>query len=623
MSKPSLAKQAAPKARAVTGPGNVVGGAVVGPWALKMPNEPVTHYPKGRPNVPRRNGALVAETGSASGAPQVTRAAAKPCKQCEATHGPKWTSCVHKVGAKGSAANPYAVCTTSVGSQQERKREAAKAVKKNGSMHFVARFKEAAADVAGKGKRFRVTMLQEGLGNFGDAFYYTSDAIKSAPPIFEGKKFMINHPSESEEVDRPERDVRDISGYFENCAAEPTDDGRVALMGDLVVAGDPSDPTDAFKRERVLILESIDFQKKHPDQDLVALSINAGGDYDTTPIEQFIASGQFSDACKAKLLEAVQRGVTEIRPVRAMTTASSCDLVTTAGAGGSINQLLEGGKDKMAKQAKQAKEAKEKHEGEAHEAETHHEAEGEGEDGMGAGADGGDADGQTGEHPDAEQDKSLIAKMLAKYLGDGFTDQDHEAAKQAYESAKGMGFDDKHAEAIAAHEVAKMRAGGGMHQTEAHHEAEKQEGEAHEAGYDGVTDVHGKASVGSAGSAKDMQKNKESARKAAQGGSDVVKLTARVAFLESELEKSRLEKHVDVKLRESKLPMAASKKFRECVKNIKTVAEFDKSLAIFKEAYGLRGEAQTEGGFILGAEKQGGVDGDGTAGLDFSDCVAE
>jgi hypothetical protein len=68
--------------------------------------------------------------------------------------------------------------------------------------------------------------------------------------------------------------------------------------------------------------------------------------------------------------------------------------------------------------------------------------------------------------------------------------------------------------------------------------------------------------------------------------------------------------------------MSATKKFREAVKNVRSVRDFDEKLGLFKEAFGLRGEAQETGGFMIESEKQGGSDGD-AEGFDFSDCAGE
>lgn len=548
------------------------------------------------------------ETNSASGAPQLTRG--KTSEPGAGKHSSKWDDCVKDVKKKGSADNAYAVCTTSVGQsakkESKKQKQSKKEERKNGPLNFTGRFKEvlAAQDGQTPGKRFRVTLLQEGLGNFHDAFYYTKSAIQSAAALYEGEKSYIDHPSESEEVDRPERSVKDILGYFENVSVQQTEGGASALMGDLNILQAPS-----LDQYRSLMLESLDYSRKHPDQDLVGLSINASGDFDTVAIEQFLKSEDVPDACKPKLLEAVERGVTMVRPVREMKSAVSCDLVTTAGAGGKINQLLEGKQGKMKKENE--KESKKK--------------EADMEDGMedksgGAGPQMGDhaagsadgssdpADGQSGDAPDAQGDADLIMKLLKNHLGDGFSDDDKQMMGEAYQNALEMGMEGKEAEDCAGHNMKMAK------HLQAKQAKMSQDGMAQEGGDKEGVDVKAKP-VGDAGSMP-----KKDQVESGKGGqmSLVAKLTGQVAALTQKLEAIDLEKAIDKGLRESKLPMSATKKFREsCLTGVKTIKDFNEKLAVFKEAFSLGGEAQP--GFVYGAEKTSGDVSD--TGFSAADCV--
>src|SRR5690606_38363497 len=84
--------------------------------------------------------------------------------------------------------------------------------------------------------KFEVVLLQEGLGNSSDGNYYSKEALESSVPIFEGKKCYANHPSKIEDEARPERDVKDIIGHFENIRVEEdSKDGRAMLKGDLII----------------------------------------------------------------------------------------------------------------------------------------------------------------------------------------------------------------------------------------------------------------------------------------------------------------------------------------------------------------------------------------------------
>jgi hypothetical protein len=508
------------------------------------------------------------ESVSASAQPQVLRADTKPkvgpatTKQCEkeCDHSAKFKNCVKPK-------------KESVAVKKQIKRESAK-------VKFTGRLREQNGITSmGDGVRFSSTLLQEGMGNLGDCYYYTADAIRSAPPIFEGKKFFVDHPTSSEEVEHPERSVRDVAGYFENLSVAVDDTGRSSLIGDVVVMkGQPYDQI------RALMLESIDFAKKHPGQYLVGLSINANGDFETVPMEQFLTTESIPDPCKTKIMEAMAEGITTIKPVREMKSAFSCDLVTEPGAGGSINTLLEG-KKQMAKQAKQEEE-------EAKKMEAQKQKEGD--------KDGGAA-GDDKDHPDAEQDKKLIAQQLKKHLGLGDDDEPSEEESklmhEAYENSMEMGLKHEEAMKCAEHNL-KM----------AKHMQSKQK-EA--AGDEPESKVKPKA-VGDAGSVSKKDQVESNRHRD-------VKLTAEVASLRAKLDSMERKEFLDKTLRESKLPMAATKKLRECLVNAKTQAEITEKLNVFKEAYRLGGEADG-GGLILGAEKSYGTATEG--GIDFSDCVS-
>jgi len=501
-------------------------------------------------------------------------------------HTDKWDSCVKDVKAKsGDKVNAYAVCTANLGPSIEsnRKRESTDKLTFRGRFTESTPLQQEQDGAQPSGRRFRVTLLQEGIGNLKDCFYYTPEAIASAVQIYEGKKFFINHPGAAEEQDRPERDVRDIAGYFENCSAEADANGVTCLNGDLIILNGP-----AFERERTLIMESLAYSLKHQDEDLVGLSINASGDFEEVGIEAFINEQQVPEPCKVKLVEALAQGITMMRAVHNIESAVSCDLVTTAGAGGSINKLLEG--EKVAKQ----EEKKESKQEEKHE-EGHKQ-----EDGADAG------------HADAEQDKDLIMSMLKKHLGDGFSDEDKAMAKEAYESAKAM-HQEEGMEEEDAHKAAMETAGAHMKMARYLQKKEK-------AG-DPDSDAN-KAAAHKPGEQMPQEKGvadmgvKESAK---TSDSDKIRLIAENAKLREENAALKLEKHVEAKLTESRLPRSATKKLREAIKNVKTTKEFDEKLAIFKEAFEA-GSGEADGSlFILGAEKtEIGTSGAATG---FGDCV--
>lgn len=184
--------------------------------------------------------------------------------------------------------------------------------------------------------RFKVVLLQEGLGNFGDAFYYHRDALESAVPVFTGSKIYADHPSTVDEEIRPERSVRDVLGHFENIKIETDKTERAMLTGEVCIL-----PDKPFEWARGLMRHAIEHSKKFPDKDFIGLSINASGDADETPIDTVLKDAPAS--AKPKLVEAKNHGIESVKVVRQIKSAVSCDLVTEAGAGGKIINFIEGG----------------------------------------------------------------------------------------------------------------------------------------------------------------------------------------------------------------------------------------------------------------------------------------
>lgn len=487
--------------------------------------------------------------------------------------------------------------------QTRAKTKESQAPKKAEKLNFLGRLKEAnSADLGNlPGTRFEAILLQEGMGNLDDCYYYTKEAIQSCPPLFEGKKLFIDHPDLMEEKTRPERSVRDVAGWFEGCRVVEADDGRLMLMGEAVLSQSP----DIFPY-RVRMTESIAYTKTHPNQDFVAFSINAGGDFDTIPIEHFLQSEKIPESCMPKIQEAMNRGVSMVRPVRRMTSATSCDLVTEAGAGGKIAQLLERERGNMKIKEAEKKET-DKKEADAKEAKAK-------EDGAG-----GDA-----AHPDKKQDEDLIKGMMKKYLGDGFSDEDHGMAKEAYEHAmKHCGGDQDEAMKMAGYSLKmarSMKAAAGPEATmqQAEKPAEEAAKESAEPGFGGGAKKDGEGfNSPKAGPAAASVPHQDQVTESASGKSAKreTELLAENARLKLELESERLEKFIDKTLRESRLPMSATKKFRESIKSVKTEKEVGERFGWFKEAY-LAGEGDADG-FIVSPEKSSGKS-DG--GMSFADC---
>lgn len=452
------------------------------------------------------------------------------------------------------------------------------------------------------GSRFRVVLIQEGLGNFGNACYYTREALESAAPIFEGKKIYTNHPSESEENDRPERDVRDVFGWFENIAIEEIED-RAEMHGDLVLI-------ESNSKEAALIIGAIKYKEKFKDQEFVGLSINASGDTEEIGIDDFLKDYAIPAIAMPKVQEAKKMGVDIIRLVNNISDAVSCDLVTEAGAGGKILKLLEEEKPMAIKKKATHREADEKP----------------------AGQDDGAASDK--DHSDADQDRALIMDMIKKHMGAKGDDEgddegedgekkeadhmDEEEAMQAYEAYKEGGLDHEEAMKCAA---AHMKAAAIMKQKKEKKECE----DAHKEDDQKVPSAESETEAHKEDESEDEKKEDHKEDEAKKESKQNINYAAKIAVLERELAKERLEKLIEKKFADVKLPRATTKLFKEATGgNFKNLKDFETQLAIFKA--GIKAQEQSseldfsivEKAFLVTEETE-----TTSHGLDLSDCVIE
>jgi hypothetical protein len=183
--------------------------------------------------------------------------------------------------------------------------------------------------------RFRVVLIREGLGNLADGYYYPGVALEEAARtmLFEGKKIFANHPSPTEESEHPERTVQEILGHFENVKLNQDEQGRKILEADVVIL-----PGEPFDYARSLMQHAIEYSKRYKNQDFIGLSINASGDAVAMPLDEI---QNVPPGAKPKIVEAMQKGLKQVRYVKAITEAHSVDLVTSPGAGGGVLRFLE------------------------------------------------------------------------------------------------------------------------------------------------------------------------------------------------------------------------------------------------------------------------------------------
>jgi hypothetical protein len=463
------------------------------------------------------------------------------------------------------------------------------------SCHFKSHFIESAMSDNGIGAtRFRAVLLEEGLGNFRDGYYYSKEALKSGVFVFEGKKIYADHPSRTEEDDRPERSVRDVLGYFEHCAYQESEDGRGQLVADVCVL-----PDRPYDWARALMRESVEYTKKHPDKSLVGLSINANGDADQMAIEEFITNGMAPPSAMPKVREAQAQGLIAVKIVKSFFEAVSCDMVTEAGAGGKVLSIVESFKGKgipalenksaqNKERSMKVKKNKESVEGDNKEAAPDAPAKKDGEEG-GAAKDG-DA---------CASDKAMIQSMLDKYMGkEDHSEEVQSQATEAYKAACESGMESEEAQAAVGHSMKMARV---MKQAAAKKEA---------AGSDKKDDD---AEADTKESSDDSKK--EPVKEAAAGG-EIARLKGENASLRESLAKIELSSHIDTTLGKSGLPRAVTKKLLEG--SYKNKEHFDREFSAFQEGYkAARGE--TDAFAWLGHEKT--VESKKSKGFDFSDCL--
>jgi len=150
------------------------------------------------------------------------------------------------------------------------------------------------------GDRLRnVVLLAPGWSKNGR--YYSREVVARSVAHWEGTRAFLDHPSKSDERDRPERSVRDLAGYYEGARVDQ--DGRA--VADLRLLGMHAPHVSALAREA-----------KRAGRDLVGVSINAVGR---------MAEGE-AEGRKGQIVEDITRGF-------------SADIVTTPAAGGGFQAI--------------------------------------------------------------------------------------------------------------------------------------------------------------------------------------------------------------------------------------------------------------------------------------------
>lgn len=171
-------------------------------------------------------------------------------------------------------------------------------------------FRVREATLTKSGNAYEVTIVCEGPGNSQDRNYYTKQALREAvnKGMFEGLQGYLNHPTPTEERERPERDVRYLAGHFRE--ARFVDGNPAEVRAKFIPGGmDAKGVTSLIESA----LESV------PGKPLIGISIDGEGH---APDQQEINGRTYN-------------------MVREVTHLGSADIVTRAGAGGQFHRRLQ------------------------------------------------------------------------------------------------------------------------------------------------------------------------------------------------------------------------------------------------------------------------------------------
>lgn len=190
-----------------------------------------------------------------------------------------------------------------------------------------ARVLEAERTAQGEGARFKVCLITVGLGNRNSMNYYGPEAIASAPTVFEGMPFFTDHPSVSEDQDRPERSVRAKAGYYKNLRIEkvPNEFGQ---MVDGCVGEAHCDLSEAGRDAAAKFATALHYRQEFPDSfdEYIGLSVNTPGETEPQKREMVLEGEKVEVNYVTRFIR---------------TPHTSCDIVTVAGRGGKILALVE------------------------------------------------------------------------------------------------------------------------------------------------------------------------------------------------------------------------------------------------------------------------------------------
>lgn len=137
------------------------------------------------------------------------------------------------------------------------------------------RFREAdrPGDGASADDGVPVVVITEGRGNLRTRNFYSAELLDRIAPKLEGVPVFIDHPTLSEDDERPERSIRDKCGWLANAQRESI--GGLAAITATLKYG----KTTAGREAREAVETERQYRRDFPENDrvFVGLSINAGG----------------------------------------------------------------------------------------------------------------------------------------------------------------------------------------------------------------------------------------------------------------------------------------------------------------------------------------------------------
>ncbi len=246
-----------------------------------------------------------------------------------------------------------------------------------------------------------------------------------------------------------------------------------------------------------------------------------------------------------------------------------------------------------------------------------------------------DADDADADHPDADKDVELIKRMIADHLGDSTKDMSaeemealHSLGHEAYQAHKEMGASEKEAFDHAgnalklAHHMSKKSKGVEEAEGEDDEKDPPKKKADDEGADDEADDDESEESVGEAEKESESESEKKESKRVLDLEAKLLEAEGRIAAFEATTKKTEVSRHVDSKLKESKLPTSITKKFREAAGDFKTKEDFDAKWKVF-----LSGVQDTRSPLDFGilmekstGTESGGKEKDGKD-LDFSDCA--